>query len=151
MRAIITNLSLLRLDDSTLQTLHMLYPNANALKSYLHGSTPQTLHVLYPTTNALKSLLNGPTPQILHMLYPNANAVRIIFAWFNAVGVVLLVAQGWRGTSLPWVNYPAKPQRCRRCTFYNKSQPHKYIMQKTTRKTYNTYGVASHITRFNPG
>ena len=195
MRDIITNLSLLRLDDSTLQTLHMLYPNANALKSYLHGSTPQTLHVLYPTTNALKSLLNGPTPQtlhvlypttnalksylrgptpqtlhalypttntlksllngptpqILHMLYPNANAVRIIFAWFNAVGVVLLVAQGWRGTSLPWVNYPAKPQRCRRCTFYNKSQPHKYIMQKTTRKTYNTYGVASHITRFNPG
>ena len=143
MRAIITNLSLLRLDGSTLQTLHMLYPNANTLESYLRGPTPQTLHVLhpttnalesllngptpqtlhalYPTTNTLKSLLNGPTPQILHMLYPNANAVRIIFAWFNAVGVVLLVAQGWRGTSLPWVNYPAKPQRCRRCTFYNKS------------------------------
>ena len=23
-------------------------------------------------------------------------------SWCNAVGVVLLIAQGWRGTSLPW-------------------------------------------------
>ena len=25
-------------------------------------------------------------------------------SWCNAVGVVLLIAQGWRGTSLPWVS-----------------------------------------------
>ena len=90
------------------------------------------------------------TANIAHVT-SNHQCVRIIFAWSNAVGVVLLVAQGWRGTSLPWVNYRRNSQRCRRCTFYNMSQPHKYIMQNTTQKTYNTYGVASYITRFNPG
>ena len=61
MRAITSNLSLLRLDSSTLQTLHMLYPNPNALKSHLNGSTPQTLHMLYPNANALESYLRGST------------------------------------------------------------------------------------------
>ncbi|WP_278509168.1 hypothetical protein [Segatella salivae] len=32
----------------------------------------------------------------------------------NSVRVVLLIAQGWRGTSLPWVNVRKEIQR-RRC------------------------------------
>ena len=87
---------------------------------------------------------------ITHVI-SNHQCVKIIFVWSNAVGVVLLIAQGRLIPRQPWVNYPAKPQRCRRCTYYNQYQPHKYLMQNTTQKTYNTYGVASYITRFNPG
>ena len=34
-------------------------------------------------------------------------------SWCNAVGVVLLIAQGWRGTSLPWVSIRKGIQRCK--------------------------------------
>ena len=43
-----------------------------------------------------------------------------IASWCNAVGVVLLIAQGWRGTSLPWVNGCREIQRCKCWAFLRK-------------------------------
>ena len=37
----------------------------------------------------------------------------------NAVGVVLLIAQGWRGMSQPWVSIRKEIQRCRCCVPLN--------------------------------
>jgi len=42
-------------------------------------------------------------------------------SWCNAVGVVLLIAQGWRGTSLPWVSIRKEIQRCKCWAFFEKA------------------------------
>ena len=37
----------------------------------------------------------------------------------NPIGVLLLIAQGWRGTSLPWVNMLSGAQRHRCCASFD--------------------------------
>ena len=51
-----------------------------------------------------------------HMFYTNISMN--VFGNINALmvqrrGVVRLIAQGWRGTSLPWVNVRKEIQRCK--------------------------------------
>ena len=57
-------------------------------------------------------ILHDEMTQIVLPLIIN-NVTLTIVSSRNSVRVVLLIAQGWRGTSLPWVNVRKEIQRCK--------------------------------------
>ena len=79
------------------------------------------------------------------------HAAPIIVSSRNSVRVVLLIARGWRGTSLPRVNVRKEIQRRRCWAFSVKSRLQWTLLWRITPKKRNTYGVAPHTTYANPG
>ena len=69
----------------------------------------------------------------------------------NSVRVVLLIARGWRGTSLPRVNIRMEIQRHRCWAFSVKSRLQWNLLWRINPKKRNTYGVVPHTTYINPG
>ena len=59
----------------------------------------------------------------------------------NSVRVVLLIARGWRGTSLPRVNVRKEIQRRRCCAFSMKAWLQRGVLWRITLRKRNTYGV----------
>ena len=57
-------------------------------------------------------ILHDKMPQIILRFIIN-NIVTTIISSHNSVRVVLLIARGWRGTSLPWVSIRKEIQRCK--------------------------------------
>ena len=72
-------------------------------------------------------------------------------SWCNAVGVVLLIARGWRGTSLPRVNIRKEIQRHRCWAFFVKSPLQWTLLWQINQKKHNIYGVVPHKPYVNPG
>ena len=71
--------------------------------------------------------------------------------WCNSVRVVLLIAQGWRGTSLPRVNIRKEIQRHRCWAFSEKARLQWNLSWRINPKKRNTYGVVPRTTYVNPG
>ena len=69
----------------------------------------------------------------------------------NSVRVVLLIARGWRGTSLPRVNIHMEIQRHRCWVFSVKAHLQWNLLWRINQKKRNTYGVVSHKPYPNPG
>ena len=69
----------------------------------------------------------------------------------NSVRVVLLVARGWWGTSLPRVNVCKEIQRHRCWAFSVKSHLQWNLLWQINQKKRNTYGVVPHQPYANPG
>ena len=69
----------------------------------------------------------------------------------NSVRVVLLIARGWRGTSLPRVNIRKEIQRRRCWAFSVKALLQWNISWRINPKKRNTYGVVPHKPYVNPG
>ena len=69
----------------------------------------------------------------------------------NSVRVVLLIARGWRGTSLPRVNVCKEMQRCKCWAFSMKTRLQWNISWRITQRNRNTYGVDPRTTYTNPG
>ena len=63
----------------------------------------------------------------------------------NSVRVVLLIARGWRGTSLPRVNVRKEIQRRRCWAFSMKARLQWNILWRINPKKRNTYGVETRI------
>ena len=68
-------------------------------------------------------------------------------SWCNAVGVVLLIARGWRGTSLPRGNVRKGIQRHRCWAFFVKARLQWNILWRITLRKRNAYGVGSHFSQ----
>ena len=91
----------------------------------------------------------------------NAVVVVPIFRWIhlspwmfsprNSVRVVLLIAQGWRGTSLPWVSIRKEIQRHRCWAFSMKACLKRCNLLRINQKKRNTYGVVPCKPYVNPG
>ena len=91
----------------------------------------------------------------------NAVGVALIFQWNlstlqmrsprNSVRVVLLIARGWRGTSLPRVNIHMEIQRHRCWVFSVKAHLQWNLLWRINQKKRNTYGVVPHTIYTNPG
>ena len=64
-------------------------------------------------------------------------------SWCNSVRVVLLIARGWRGTSLPRVNVRKEIQRHRCWAFSVKARSQWNLSWRITLRKRNTYGVDS--------
>ena len=62
-------------------------------------------------------------------------------SWCNAVGVVLLIARGWWGTSLPRVSIRKEIQRRRCWAFSEKAWLLRGNLWRITLRKRNTYGV----------
>ena len=62
-------------------------------------------------------------------------------SWCNSVRVVLLIARGWRGTSLPRVSIRKEIQRRRCWAFSVKTRLQWNILWRINQKKLNTYGV----------
>ena len=69
----------------------------------------------------------------------------------NSVRVVLLIARGWRGTSLPRVNVRKEIQRCKCWAFSLKARLQRNLSWRINQKKRNIYGVVPHTTYANPG
>ena len=69
----------------------------------------------------------------------------------NSVRVVLLIARGWRGTSLLRVNVRKEIQRRRCCAFSLKARLQWNLLWRINPKKRNTYGVVPRTTYANPG
>ena len=69
----------------------------------------------------------------------------------NSVRVVLLIAQGWRGTSLPWVSIRKEIQRHRCWAFSMKARLQWNLLWRINQKKRNTYGVVPHKPCITPG
>ena len=74
-----------------------------------------------------------------------------LFSSRNSVRVVLLIARGWRGTSLPRVNVRKEIQRYRCWAFSEKARSQWIFLWRINQKKRNTYGVVSHKPYANPG
>ena len=68
----------------------------------------------------------------------------------NSVRVVLLIARGWRGTSLPRVNIRKEIQRRRYWAFSVKAWLQWNLSWRINPKKRNTYGVVPRTTYVNP-
>ena len=66
----------------------------------------------------------------------------------NSVRVVLLIARGWRGTSLPRVSIHKEIQRRRCCAFSEKARLLWNLLWRINQKKHNTYGVETCIFRY---
>ena len=69
----------------------------------------------------------------------------------NSVRVVLLIARGWRGTSLPRVNVRKEIQRHRCWAFSVKARLQWNLLWQINQKKRNTYGVVPRTISINPG
>ena len=69
----------------------------------------------------------------------------------NSVRVVLLIARGWRGTSLPRVNVRMGIQRHRCWAFSIKARLQWTLLWRINQRNRNTYGVVPHKLYANPG
>ena len=86
---------------------------------------------------------------VLHFIINPATST--IVSPRNSVRVVLLIAQGWRGTSLPRVNVRKEIQRCKCWAFSMKTRLQWNISWRITQRNRNTYGVVSRKPYANPG
>ena len=69
----------------------------------------------------------------------------------NSVRVVLLIAQGWRGTSLPRVNVRKEIQRHRCWAFSVRACLQWNLLWQINQRNSNTDGIVSHKPYINPG
>ena len=74
-----------------------------------------------------------------------------MFSLRNSVRVVLLIARGWRGTSLPRVNVRNEMQRRRCWAFSIMARLQWDLLWRINQKKRNTYGVVPRITYASPG
>ena len=100
---------------------------------------------------------------LLWWILPSGNAMGVmpIFQWMyllpwmllprNSVRVVLLIARGWRGTSLPRVNVRKEIQRHRCWAFSMKACLQWNLLWQINQKKRNTYGVVPRTIYANPG
>ena len=79
------------------------------------------------------------------------HAAPIIISPRNSVRVVLLIAGGWRGTSLPRVNIRKEIQRRRCWAFSVKACLQWNLLWRINQKKHNTYGVVPHKPYATPG
>ena len=66
-------------------------------------------------------------------------------SWCNSVRVVLLIARGWRGTSLPRVSIRKGIQRHKCWAFSMKARLQWNILWRIIQRNRNPYGVGSHF------
>ena len=79
------------------------------------------------------------------------HALPIIISPRNSVRVVLLIARGWRGMSLPRVNVRKEIQRRRCWAFSMKARLQRNLSWRINQKKRNIYGVVPHTPYANPG
>ena len=136
----------------------------------IKSATPTALkHVFCNTIDGNMRINKRQKVPIVQWIYPlwwilpsgNAMGVMPVSQWMyllpwmllprNSVRVVLLIAQGWRGTSLPRVSIRKGIQRRRCWAFSMKARLQRNLSWRINQKKLNTYGVVSHTTYVNPG